>query len=117
MSKTIKFVILAGVIGVILGGSGSFLLTGSSDTAQPQEAKPLYWVAPMDPTYRRDQPGKSPMGMELVAVFDSGRGDSSGKGIVSISPVVENNLGVRTGEVELGPFKSRIRTVGYVRFD
>ncbi|MCB1588511.1 MAG: hypothetical protein KDI37_04450, partial [Xanthomonadales bacterium] len=26
-------------------------------------AKPLYWVAPMDPNYRRDGPGKSPMGM------------------------------------------------------
>jgi Cu(I)/Ag(I) efflux system membrane fusion protein len=117
MTKTITFVILAGVTGAILGGGGSFLLTGSSNTAQPQEEKPLYWVAPMDPTYRRDQPGKSPMGMELVAVFDSGQEDLSGKGIVSISPVVENNLGVRTGEVELGPFKSSIRTVGYVRFD
>jgi Cu(I)/Ag(I) efflux system membrane fusion protein len=117
MTKTITLVILAGVTGAILGGGGSFLLTGSSNTAEPQEAKPVYWVAPMDPTYRRDQPGKSPMGMELVAVFDSGQEDSSGKGIVSISSVVENNLGVRTGEVELGPFKSSIRTVGYVRFD
>ena len=37
------------------------------------ESKPekeiLYWVAPMDPTYRRDGPGKSPMGMDLVPVY------------------------------------------------
>lgn len=30
---------------------------------------PLYWVAPMDANYRRDKPGKSPMGMDLVPVY------------------------------------------------
>ena len=29
----------------------------------------LYWVAPMDASYRRDKPGKSPMGMDLVPVY------------------------------------------------
>lgn len=28
-----------------------------------------YWVAPMDPTYIRNEPGKSPMGMDLVPVY------------------------------------------------
>jgi len=28
-----------------------------------------YWVAPMDASYRRDKPGKSPMGMDLVPVY------------------------------------------------
>ena len=31
--------------------------------------EPLYWVAPMDASYRRDRPGKSPMGMDLVPVY------------------------------------------------
>ena len=30
------------------------------------EADILYWVAPMDPNYRRDKPGKSPMGMDPI---------------------------------------------------
>jgi membrane fusion protein, copper/silver efflux system len=38
-----------------------------------KEASPksdiLYWVAPMDANYRRDKPGKSPMGMDLVPVY------------------------------------------------
>jgi len=38
----------------------------SEDTATPTI---LYWVAPMDANYRRDQPGKSPMGMDLVPVY------------------------------------------------
>ena len=33
------------------------------------EKEILYWVAPMDPSFRRDEPGKSPMGMDLVPVY------------------------------------------------
>jgi len=117
MTNKLSFIIVAGVTGAIVGGGMSFLLTNSGEVAEQATAKPLYWVAPMDPSYRRDQPGQSPMGMELVAVYDNGEDSSVGEGVVSISPVVENNLGVRTGNVELGPFKSSIRTVGYVRFD
>ena len=35
------------------------------------EEQPLYWVAPMDANYRRDEPGKSPMGMDLVPIYAS----------------------------------------------
>lgn len=28
-----------------------------------------YWVAPMDPNYKRDKSGKSPMGMDLIPVY------------------------------------------------
>jgi len=38
-------------------------------TEEPAADEPLYWVAPMDPNYRRDKPGKSPMGMDLVPVY------------------------------------------------
>lgn len=30
----------------------------------------VYWVAPMDPTYVSENPGKSPMGMDLVPVYE-----------------------------------------------
>lgn len=33
------------------------------------EPEILYWIAPMDAKYRRDKPGKSPMGMDLVPVY------------------------------------------------
>jgi Cu(I)/Ag(I) efflux system membrane fusion protein len=36
---------------------------------KPAEKEILYWVAPMDPAFRRDEPGKSPMGMDLVPVY------------------------------------------------
>jgi Cu(I)/Ag(I) efflux system membrane fusion protein/cobalt-zinc-cadmium efflux system membrane fusion protein len=37
----------------------------------PKTGKKIkYWVAPMDPTYVRNEPGKSPMGMDLVPVYE-----------------------------------------------
>jgi len=76
------------------------------------EKKILYWVAPMDPNYRRDEPGKSPMGMDLVPVYDEGSSLS-----VKISPVVENNMGVRTAVAEYNKLWRRVETVGYVDYD
>jgi Cu(I)/Ag(I) efflux system membrane fusion protein len=78
------------------------------------EKKILYWVAPMDANYRRDEPGQSPMGMDLVPVYaDEGTED----GVVRISPVVQNNLGVRTERVHKGKLDREINTVGYIAFD
>jgi Cu(I)/Ag(I) efflux system membrane fusion protein len=78
---------------------------------------PLYWVAPMDPNYKRDQPGKSPMGMELIPVYDDGGSDTDSPGTVKIDPNVENNLGVRTAQVEKKALHVPIRTVGYVQYN
>lgn len=73
----------------------------------------LYWVAPMDPGFRRDAPGKSPMGMDLVPVYaDEAGGDS-----VRINPALENNLGVRTEAATVRPLWRRIEATGYVSID
>jgi len=85
----------------------------ASSTIDKKEKKISYWVAPMDATYRRNEPGKSPMGMDLVPVYDDG-GDGS---TVKISAAVENNMGVRTAIVKKDKLWRRIDTVGYVDFD
>jgi Cu(I)/Ag(I) efflux system membrane fusion protein len=101
-------------VGALAGG----LLVKGVDESSPAPDEPLYWVAPMDPDYRRDKPGKSPMGMDLVPVYAEDRRDASeGPGTVEISPEVVNNLGVRTAPVNVQPLASRIRTVGYVQYD
>ena len=75
----------------------------------------LYWVAPMDSNYRRDEPGKSPMGMDLVPVYADEVDNQPG--VVKIDPTVVNNLGVRTGTAERSDLARRIETVGYVTYD
>lgn len=113
---------------VIRGEPGSCPICGmdlvpiESDTEESEqnekastEKEILYWVAPMDASYRRDQPGKSPMGMDLVPVYAENAKATGGE--VRISPEVEHNLGVRTQVVELGKLWRKITTVGYVSLD
>jgi Cu(I)/Ag(I) efflux system membrane fusion protein len=83
------------------------------DKAEP-EKEILYWVAPMDANFKRDKPGKSPMGMDLVPIYRESAGDG---GAVRISPAVENNLGVRTEAAKVRPLWRRIEATGYVGFD
>ena len=103
---------------------------GSTANSSADKKQPLYWIAPMDPNYRSDQPGKSPMGMDLIPVFDDGfdkrledgdrqgaNGENSGPGTVAISPDVINNLGVRIATAQLRPMHTEITTVGYVKYD
>jgi len=110
-----NIVLLAVVLltGIILGVFGAGLLGGNSEGGGSGDPEILYWVAPMDPNFRRDEPGKSPMGMDLVPVL---AGDEpADTSTVMISPSVENNIGVRTALAERGRFVQELNTVGYVK--
>ena len=83
-----------------------------------EEKQVLYWVAPMDANYRRDKPGKSPMGMELIPLYaNENAGGDEAANTISISPAVVQNLGVRTARAELTRLWRGIDTVGYVDYD
>ncbi|MDX2320668.1 MAG: efflux RND transporter periplasmic adaptor subunit [Moritella sp.] len=49
--------------------AGAWFVTQTASNVTSAEPQILYWVAPMDANYRRDTPGKSPMGMDLVPVY------------------------------------------------
>lgn len=93
----------------------SLLGASSSFANEDEEREILYWVAPMDANFRKDEPGKSPMGMDLVPVYaDEQQGSGSE---VVISPEVIQNLGVRTAEAERSKLWRKISTVGFVDYD
>ncbi len=78
------------------------------------ERKIKYWAAPMDPTYIRKEPGKSPMGMDLVPVYE----DEVGEGAtVTVDPVTIQNMGIRTAYVTRRDIQRTISTVGLVGYD
>lgn len=111
---------LAALVGVALithiGTRFTMDSVGSSAEAEG-EPEPLYWVAPMDPNYRRDEPGKSPMGMDLVPVYEESKGTmADNPGAVSISPAVVNSLGVRTAMAGHRSLQASVDTVGYVGY-
>jgi len=93
----------------------AYFTLGNAITAIAGEDKEiLYWVAPMDPNYHRDKPGKSPMGMDLIPFY---AGDDASGSTVTISPTVIQNLGVRTAKSEKTRLWRGIDTVGYVDYD
>ena len=101
------------VIGVLVGRTWS--PAPGDAPAGDDGPEILYWVAPMDPNYRRDEPGKSPMGMDLVPVYAGD--EAADSGVVSIDPTLLNNLGVRTALAQRGSLPRRIDTVGYIGYD
>lgn len=118
MNNRASIVVLAGlVVGIAATVLWSALSLPSSPAATAAD-KPLYWVAPMDPDFRRDGPGKSPMGMDLIPVYREQQPlEDDDAGMVRISPEVVNNLGVRTAKVRYQSLPTAIKTVGYVQFD
>ena len=114
------------ILGLVIGSSITYIFSGdnfggdsdNSAGVDKGEKKPLYWVAPMDANYRRDQPGKSPMGMDLIPVYEKDtRANDAGPGTITIDPSVINNLGVRTAIVTKKALQEKISTVGYVQYD
>ena len=106
---------IALIVGIALG----YWFAPAPPAAAPAgtgERQILYWVAPMDPNYRRDAPGKSPMGMDLVPVY-ADAAPAPEAGVVTIDPAVLQNLGLRSAAAQLGPLPRRIETVGYVQYD
>ena len=83
---------------------------GAGGGAAQGERKILYWRAPMDPNFISDQPGKSPMGMDLVPVYEGQGGGSAGG--VRVDPSFLQNFAVRTTVVERGTIPIEIRTIG-----
>jgi RND family efflux transporter MFP subunit len=86
-----------------------------SATTKPKR-KIKYWRSPMDPTYIRDKPGKSPMGMDLIPVYDDEE-EESDLGVIKINPVIVQNMGVRTTKASRGSLHVTIRTVGHITYD
>ena len=117
MNKTpfVIFSILAALVAGWLLGRESMPSMDPQKTADGGDREILYWVAPMDPNFRRDEPGKSPMGMDLVPVYADEV--ATQPGVVSIDPTMVANLGVRTAVAQRGTLPRRIETVGYVGYD
>jgi membrane fusion protein, copper/silver efflux system len=75
----------------------------------------LYWVAPMDPSYRRDGPGKSPMGMDLIPVYEGEEPEEPG--VVKVSAAAAEAIGVRYATAQRETLTPEIRTFGRVAYD
>lgn len=104
-------------LGVSQGAQRAALEAPLDHTAKVRGAERpvLYWHDPMVPGQKFDQPGKSPfMDMQLVPVYGGGEAD---EGEVSISPRVQQNLGIRTAQVSRSEFSTALSAVGSVAYN
>lgn len=86
---------------------------GQTDPANGRRI--LYYHDPMVPGNKFDKPAKSPfMDMMLVPVYADGDAD---QGKVSVSPRVQQNLGVRTAVVAEGRLAPQVNAVGSIAFN
>jgi Cu(I)/Ag(I) efflux system membrane fusion protein len=70
----------------------------------------------MDPDFRKDGPGKSPMGMDLIPVYE-GEEPSGNPEQVTLSAAEVNTIGVRRAVARIEEISRRIETVGFVDYD
>ncbi|KRB79518.1 efflux RND transporter periplasmic adaptor subunit [Noviherbaspirillum sp. Root189] len=98
-------------------GSGPALKQAAGrETIDPKSGrKVLYWHDPMMPGQKFDKPGKSPfMDMELVPVYAD---EAGGDGGVKVSPMLQQNLGIRYATVRREETKDAFEFVGTTQFD
>ena len=79
----------------------------------------LYYHDPMVPATKFDQPAKSPfMDMMLVPVYADSGGDGDNAGSkVTVSPRMQQNLGLRTATVTEGALLAQVAAVGSIAFN
>jgi membrane fusion protein, copper/silver efflux system len=92
------------------------LKAGAADPATGREI--LYYQDPMVPGKRFDAPGKSPfMNMMLVPVYGGGGGAAADAGSVSVSPRMQQNLGLATALVTEGTLAPSLIAIGAIAWN
>ncbi len=122
MKQSQIFVALSAAAVLGLGGYGLYwaglhhqIASAALATVPVVAKKPLYWQDPMVPGQRFDKPGKSPfMDMQLVPVYASEGADAGG---VTISPRMQQNLGIRTTAVTRASLAQALTAVGSIAYN
>ena len=121
-----SFLILIGVALVAAGGFvGGLAYRAHRDSAgkgistQKPKRRILYYVDPMHPAYKSDRPGIAPdCGMKLEPVYaDDAEAQTTGTGVLNISPEQQRLIGVQYGQVEMTTSSNPFRASGKVAID
>lgn len=87
----------------------------AGDTDPVNGSKIIYYHDPMVPASKFDKPAKSPfMDMMLVPVYAQSEAD---QGKVTVSPRIQQNLGLRTALVTEGTLSPTVSAVGSIAFN
>jgi membrane fusion protein, copper/silver efflux system len=125
--RKLSYVALAVVV-----AAGSYLIGyrsgggGGRPQAEAGGRQVLYWVDPMNPAHRSEEPGIAPCGMPFEPVYADGAGADGAMtdrlrslpaGTVQISPERQQLIGVRVEAVARKGFDHTLRLLGRVAAD
>lgn len=99
------------------GAQGGGEAQGAAPAGSPggaHQRKIKYWRAPMNPNYISDKPGKSPMGMDLIPVYEDEQRQETG---IRVDPSFMQNFAVRTVKAQMGSIPVDIRTIGILDYN
>lgn len=123
-----KQIIITALIMLIIGISSGYWFsqatqkqtqstTGIAGKASSEKRNPLFYRNAMNPSVTSPVPSKDAMGMDYVAVYADAQGDKKSPGLVTIDPVIVQDMGVRTAVAKLGSLSHTIHTIGRVDYD
>ena len=96
-----------------LEGTGPQPPMKSGDIDPSNGRRVLYWTDPMIPNFRSDRPGKSPMNMDMVPVYEAAPAGAQ-SGVPAAPDGIRQGLGVRTAPVTQGVLQPEVQAVGTV---
>ncbi len=100
----------AGYVAAPRGGGGS----------AAGEREVLYWVDPMNPSFRSPEPGTAPCGMPLEPVYADGEGGgegAAGSGLIKVRADRQQLVGVTVAPAVVGTVPYTLRLLGAVAVD
>ncbi len=126
LMKNIRLVVTA-IFFLLLGTVAGYLvakkMVGSqvevrheADAGKTNKRKILYYRNPMNPSITSPFPKKDEMGMDYVPVYEGGESQGPA-GTVTIDPVVEQNIGVRTEVARIRRLSQMVRAYGRIAMD
>jgi RND family efflux transporter MFP subunit len=82
------------------------------------EREILYYVDPMNPSFRSPEPGTAPCGMALEPVYADGQGGASDqRGVINVRADRQQLIGVTTGIAVVATVPHELRLLGTVAVD
>lgn len=126
MNKNIIIAIITLALGLGAGywlagkqqGQGMNMAGATNGGAKKAERKILFYRSPMNPTVTSKVPAKDNMGMDYVPVYADAAGAAKEPvGTVTIDPVTEQDIGVRTARVVRRTLSREIHAVARVTYD
>ena len=113
--------LIAGVVAAVVAFAAGYVVSpggGAGGGGSSGEREILYYVDPMNPSFRSPEPGTAPCGMALEPVYADGQGGGSDqRGVINVRADRQQLIGVTTSTAVHATVPHELRLLGTVEVD